>query len=216
MLSKNNQIKSLDDIFHIHWLLYRTHAFTNWNKRLSRIIEAALLKSFWFEWILNTNIWYHYHKNLYKRALLRDVISEQNFEKVSDLWKASMLLSAIYIIERELSLIKKKYCEKNELEIFSVLPFWISLTTKELNEKYNKLNKYNKTLPERTFYWYLESEKKRVWDLIIEEKVGRNVFYSLNIQDPKYTNLSEQLVMLINNYKKYNMEYYDIPFLKNY
>lgn len=209
-------INSLDDVFQIHWLLYWTHPFNNWNKRLSRIIESVLLRIIWFKNILTPNIGYHYEKWLYKRSLLNDVIKSQNFNRLPDMWKSAILLSAIYIIERELSLIKKQAFSNLWLEIFSVLPFWKKLTTKELMELYNKYNKKWKTIPERTFYYYLEQEKSKIWDLILEEKVWRNVIYSFNIWDNRFEILHTKLISLIDEYKKYNMTYYDIPFLKLY
>lgn len=206
-------INTLDNVFNIHWLLYWTHPFNNGNKRLSRIIESVLLRIIWFKSILTPNIGYHYEKWLYKRSLLNDVIKEQNFHKLPDMWKSAILLSAIYVIERELTLIKKQSFDKLWLEIFSVLPFWKKLTTKELMELYNKRGK---TIPERTFYNYLEQEKIKLGDLILEEKIWRNVLYSFNIGDNRFDVLHTKLISLIDYYKKYNLTYTDIPFLKLY
>lgn len=98
VLSKN--IKSIYDIYHIHWLLYYSHPFYNGNKRIARIVEEILMNYYNFtEWAA-TSIGYHLLAWEYCDGIVdycftnKSNINEYNLEWIN-LCKCSTIISML-------------------------------------------------------------------------------------------------------------------------
>lgn len=209
-LSKN--ITSLERVFLIHARLYYCHAFSNGNKRICRVLEEIYITNLWVEPSLSASHWYYLHQEKYIRQIYVNTIRKPHFHTWAEFGFASILLSAIYLLNNELSSIRVKTFKGFDIDILSGFKEWERFKTKDLEKIYMKKNK----ISERTFYLLLEKEKNILWDLIKEEKVGRNIYYSLNIQDGRYIDIRNKIQELGKQYEEYNYNYSEIGFLKNY
>lgn len=77
-LSKN--IKDINDVFMIHWYLYRAHVFYNGNKRLCRCIEMLLMDLYGFDKAIPSYGYYLINEK-YLEVICDSLIKDFNKEK---------------------------------------------------------------------------------------------------------------------------------------
>jgi len=209
-LSKN--ISSLSDIFYLHARLYYCHAFSNGNKRICRVLEEIYIVNLWIEPSLSASHWYYLQQDRYISQIYLKTIRKPLFHTFEDLGYSSLILSALYILHNELSSIKKKILKDYDITILKGFHEWERFKTKDLEITYTKKLK----IWERAFFKILDKEKELLWNIITENKVWRNVYYSLDIQDEKYKEIKSKIQELLGIYSEYNYNYNEIGFLKNY
>jgi fido (protein-threonine AMPylation protein) len=209
-LTKN--IFSLNEVFHLHANLYYIHPFSNWNKRVCRILEEIYIENLWINSSISASHWYYLHQRLYTKQIYQKTIRKQLFESFSDFGYASLIISWIYLLHNQLSAIKREIIKPYNLEIFKNFIEWETLKTKDLEKEITKKLK----ISSRTFFIKLAKEKEVLQDLIEEEKIWRNIFYNLNLNDKKYLKIKNKIYELWAEYKKYNIAYSEINFMKNY
>lgn len=210
------KINDIDTIFRLHGHLYYSHFFNNWNKRTIRILEIWLLKNLWFSWFLDPNIWYNLQKDNYIKTIVDYSVWKREENKNIDLWKSSIILSALYILDKELRNLKNDILRKFKwvwFEILFLLVNWERIKSKNLKFLYEK--KYKK-ITEQWFYKKLDNEINNSNWIIKREEVWKNVYYSLDLKDEKIEELKEFFNAILGEYKKYNHSYNQIDFLKNY
>lgn len=87
------KINSIYDVYEIHWILYSSHPFCNWNKRMSRIIENLLMNYYNFtDWLISTTGYYVLEKT-YSYELVENCIRSFNLESWIKTAKISTLIS---------------------------------------------------------------------------------------------------------------------------
>lgn len=209
-LSRN--IKNLDDVFYIHWRLYQIHPFNNWNKRICRIIEEILLNNLWVESIMSASHGYYLQQDRYIKQIVNNCVRNKKFDTFADFWFSSLLLSSLYVINNEMSIIKRDIFKKYDLEIFKNISAWEKFNTKNLEKIFTKKLKISRAW----FFFKFDKEKELIKDHLHEEKVGRNVYYYVDIKNSKYQLLSEKFHEVLDEYKKFNNSYEMINFLKNF
>jgi len=205
-------ISSLDDIFYIHAKLYYAHIFSNWNKRICRVLEEIYISNLWIETSLSASHGYYLQQNRYIAQIYNKTIRRPLFHTFADFWYSSLLLSGLYLLHNELSSIKRDLLKWYNIEIFKSFNEWENLKTHNLLKIYTKKLK----ISEQHFYYLLNKEKKELWDLIKETKIWRNVYYSLNLDDKKYVEIKNKIYDIWNKYREFNRSYNQIGFLKHY
>jgi Fic family protein len=208
----SNNIKTIDDVFYIHWKLYQIHPFNNGNKRICRIIEEILLNNLWVESIMSASHGYYLQQDRYIKQIVNNCVRNKKFETFADFWFSSLLLSSLYVINNEMTIIKREVFKKYDLEIFKNISAWEKFNTKNLEKIFTKKLKISRAW----FFFKLDKEKEILKEHLKEEKIGRNIYYCVDIKNSKYQLLNQKFHEILDEYKKFNNSYEMINFLKNF
>ena len=206
-----NSLTSIDEIFSLHAFMYHIHPFSNGNKRICRIVELILLRKLWVDTsVVPPSLWYYRQQERYIKRLLETSLKRKDYVRFVPFAWGSLILGVLYVLHREIRRRRSKILNGYEwLRILATLREGERVSTKRLQD-----HKDLKRIPRRTFYEILERELEQVGDIIKREKQGRNVYYSLSLQDSTYQALVAKFRELLDIYKDENMWYQKISFLK--
>ncbi len=174
-----------------HAALYAIHPFRNGNKRVCRTLEHFLLQDIGYDkkQLYSPSYYYYQHHDRYYKYLIES-LDKHDFGPFAAFASEALFFSIVGVIvgvleKKKLAFIKSSGLEKEVIKVLKPL-------TKRKNAKFSRLLALNKRKVSRqTFANYLAEATGA--GILRKEEAGRNAFYSINVDYPEETLISDFL-----------------------
>jgi len=174
---KDHQTIASVSIFHT--ALYALHPFNNGNKRVSRVLEHIIVRSFGVNRknLYSTSYYYHKEKERYYKYLFFS-LERKNLNHFVSFFQEALVLSILSVIKTSLEVKRKTFLDNKGTDI-QVKRICKPLIKRHEVQFKNLLKNVNGEVSRQTFVNYLQQAIEE--GVILRRVDGKATFYSLNI-----------------------------------